>query len=251
MTRREKKRIRERFFAAVGRNAEAFKQLFDCAPSLCFYMKDLKGRIMALNRRNCEVCNIKNEWDAIGLRSDEIFPEPLASDYMSLDREVLATGKPILGRITRYPADRSMNYMISDVFPLFDGDGAMIGTARAYRLSASIGDASMRYDRMQGIVRYINDNYRSDVPIGALAEVAGVSISGFKRAFAKAFHMPPGRYIETVRINHARKMLEETELPLSAVATACGFYDQSHLTRIFKRVRKQTPGEYRKSHFGE
>lgn len=115
MTLRQKNELRASFFRNLGANSEIFKAMFDEAPLLCFYMKDAKGRIMALNRRNCDVCNIKNEWDAIGLTSRDIFPSPYADDYMSLDKEVLSTGKPVIKRITQYPADRSMSFMISDV----------------------------------------------------------------------------------------------------------------------------------------
>ena len=159
MTDRTKKRLRARFFRALGPNAVAFKAMMDAAPLLCFYMKDDKGRIMALNRRNCDVCNIKDEWDAIGLRSDQIFPSPYAEDYMALDKEVLSTGKPVLQRVTEYPADRSMNFMISDVYPLYDDAGRIIGTARAYRLTSDTRTDSGRYGHMRTVSRYIAEHY--------------------------------------------------------------------------------------------
>ena len=45
-------------------------------------MKDRDCRIMALNRRNCEVCNIKNELDVIGMRSDEVFTPAEAESFI-------------------------------------------------------------------------------------------------------------------------------------------------------------------------
>ena len=104
MNIKSKKRLQASFFAKVGTNAATFSAMFDFAPSLCFYMKDLDGRIMAINQRNCDVCNLKSPWDAIGRRSDELFPEPYASAYMALDREVIETGKPSWRRSTCHPA---------------------------------------------------------------------------------------------------------------------------------------------------
>ena len=69
MTIRGKKSLRNAFFRALGPNAATFKVMFDAAPELCLNMKDLRGRFMALNRRNCEVSGIKDEWDVIGLTS--------------------------------------------------------------------------------------------------------------------------------------------------------------------------------------
>ena len=72
---------------------------------VCVNIKDAEGRIMALNRRNCEVCNIRREIDAIGKRSDDLFAPVYASTYMALDRAALAAKKPIRGRVTCWPAD--------------------------------------------------------------------------------------------------------------------------------------------------
>ena len=250
MTDRTKKRLRARFFKALGPNAVAFKAMMDAAPLLCFYMKDDKGRIMALNRRNCDVCNIKDEWDAIGLRSDQIFPAPYAEDYMALDKEVLSTGKPVLQRVTEYPADRSMNFMISDVYPLYDDAGRIIGTARAYRLTSDTRTDPGRYGHMRTVSRYIAEHYAEPLGLTRLAELAGMSISRFKRIFTATFNMSPGRYISTIRLNAARQLLETSDLLVADIATACGFYDQSHFTRAFLRERGVTPGAYRRKHTG-
>ncbi|MBQ6339613.1 MAG: helix-turn-helix domain-containing protein [Kiritimatiellae bacterium] len=248
MTDRTKKTLRARFFKALGPNAAAFKAMMDAAPLLCFYMKDAKGRIMALNRRNCDVCNIKDEWDAIGLRSDQIFPAPYAEDYMALDKEVLSTGKPVLQRVTEYPADRSMNFMISDVYPLHDSAGRIIGTARAYRLTSDTRADPGRYGHMRTVSRYIAEHYAESLNLNRLAELAGMSLSRFKRIFTATFNMSPGRYVSTIRLNAARQLLETSDLLVSDIATACGFYDQSHFTRAFIRERGVTPGAYRRQH---
>ena len=55
--------------------------------------------------------------------------------------------------------------------------------------------------------------------------------------------MPPHAYLTQVRANRARELLVRGE-PLSAVAYTCGFSDQSHLTRIFKKIFGITPGAY-------
>ena len=248
MTLKERKALRKRFMSAVGSNAETFKQMFDAAPMLCFYMKDAEGRIMALNRRNCDVCNIRDEWDAIGLRSDEIFPAAYAEDYLSVDREVLRTGKPVLGRISQYPADRSLTFMISDVYPLRDAAGRIVGTARAYRMTSDNDSAPGRYGRMRTVSRYIAEHYHEPLRLNTLVALAGMSLSNFKRAFADTFNMSPGRYITTIRLNAARKLLEDSDQLLSEIAAATGFFDQSHFTRAFKQERGITPGEYRRRH---
>ena len=120
----DKKAMQKAFIAKAGPNADVMRQMMDCTEGLYFYMKDADGRIMVLNRNNCELCNIRDEEDAIGRTSAELFPHAFAKDYMDLDREVIATGQPVIKRVTEYPADKSFRLMESNVWPLRDGRAA-------------------------------------------------------------------------------------------------------------------------------
>jgi AraC-like DNA-binding protein len=241
-------KIQREFLKAVGPNAEVMRQMMNCADGLYFYMKDAQGRIMALNRLNCELCNIKDEADAIGRTSADIFPQAFAKDYMDLDREVLKSGKPVLNRITEYPADKSFRLMESNVWPLKNARGRVIGTARAYRVISAAESKTDRYGRMREVAAFITENYATKLQLADLAAMAGMSESRFKHVFARTFAATPGRYINTIRLNAARRLLEETDDLLSDIATATGFFDQSHMTRAFKAMRDLTPGEYRRRH---
>ena len=75
MTRREKKKLQSDFLRKAGPNAATFKAVMDALPEVAFYMKDAEGRIMALNRRNCDICNIHDELDAVS----DAFYDVLAS----------------------------------------------------------------------------------------------------------------------------------------------------------------------------
>ena len=241
-------KIQREFLKAVGPNAEVMRQMMNCADGLYFYMKDAQGRIMALNQLNCELCNIKDEADAIGRTSADIFPQAFAKDYMDLDREVHKSGKPVLNRITEYPADKSFRLMESNVWPLKNARGRVIGTARAYRVISAAESKTDRYGRMREVAAFIAENYATKLQLADLAAMAGMSESRFKHVFAKTFAATPGRYINTIRLNAARRLLEETDDLLSDIATATGFFDQSHMTRAFKAMRDLTPGEYRRRH---
>ena len=247
MTREDKKALQRRFFAELGPSAEVFKEMFYNLPTVAFNMKDSDCRIMAINRLNCEICNIKDEWEAIGRTSAEIFPETYAANYMALDRQVMETGQPILGNVTQYPADRSMSATVTNIYPLRNASGKVIGTARSYYLSPA-PYASERYGQIQSVATYVAKHYAEDITVPRLVALTGLSETAFKQAFAKAFSMSPGRYLITIRLNAVRKLLESTNKLISEIALETGFFDQSHLTRIFKKERGMTPGEYRRNH---
>lgn len=248
MARLAKNSLQERFFREIGPNAATFKAMFDAAPLLCFYMKDLDGRIMALNRRNCDVCNIRDEEDAIGRKSSDIFPAAYANDYHLLDLEVIRSGKPVIGRITQYPADRSMNVMVSDVYPLRNARGRIVGTARAYRLASDAEVSSLRYGSIRKVAQFVKEHYAEGLTLAKLIEVSGMTKNNLFRTFAAIFNMTPWHYLVTIRLNAARELLETTDMQLSDIAAATGFFDQSHLARVFRKERNTTPGEYRRKH---
>ena len=91
-------------------------------------------------------------------------------------------------------------------------------------------------------------HYAKTLRLEDLSAQTGLNMSSFKRAFAETFNMTPWSYITTIRLNAARKLLEETNKMLSEIALDTGFFDQSHFSRTFKRERGITPGEYRRRH---
>ena len=62
----------------------------------------------------------------------------------------------------------------------------------------------------------------------------------------KRFGLPLAAHVRALRVEAARRLLRGSTLTLSDVATAAGFADQSHLTRVFKRATGLTPAGYRR-----
>lgn len=82
----------------------------------------------------------------------------------------------------------------------------------------------------------------------SLAEVAReceLSVSQFARAFKRTTGMPPHRFLLERRLARARELLFGSQQPLAAIAVACGFADQSHFTKAFRKALGQGPGAFR------
>jgi AraC-like DNA-binding protein len=91
----------------------------------------------------------------------------------------------------------------------------------------------------------VDELFMQDLTLDDLAATAGLSRYYFLRAFRREVGVTPHAYLTGRRIAAAKALLDG-EQPLSEVALACGFYDQSHFTRAFKGCTGVTPGQYRR-----
>jgi AraC family transcriptional regulator len=81
--------------------------------------------------------------------------------------------------------------------------------------------------------------------LAELASSAGVHPVHLAREFRKHFRCTIGDFIRRVRVEFACHQIAETDAPLSEVALAAGFYDQSHFSNVFRRFTGTTPAAYR------
>jgi AraC-like DNA-binding protein len=95
---------------------------------------------------------------------------------------------------------------------------------------------------------YINANLASKLTIAEIAKVVCLCKSHFSRAFKISHGVSPWAYIVMARVERANRMIRATREPLSQIASACGFADQAHLCRAFRRWVGVSPGIWRRAH---
>ena len=78
-----------------------------------------------------------------------------------------------------------------------------------------------------------------------LAAVAQMSPTYFGHMFKQATGLAPHQYVSLCRIEHAKRLLAETDMPLIEISTQVGCADQSHFTALFRRYVAMTPNAYR------
>ncbi len=105
---------------------------------------------------------------------------------------------------------------------------------------------ALDHRRLRRVTDFIEAELGEDLTIEALAKEALLSPFHFARAFKGATGTAPHRYLTHRRIERAKTLIGEGELPLAEVADECGFSSQAHFTRRFKHFVGTTPGEYRK-----
>ena len=95
--------------------------------------------------------------------------------------------------------------------------------------------------RANRVCEYIDSHLQENIALEVLAGIAQLSVHHFARAFRQTLGIPPHNYIVQRRVERAQQMLRNTELPLSEIAIASGFTDQSHLARHFRTITGVSP----------
>ena len=97
---------------------------------------------------------------------------------------------------------------------------------------------------IQGAVKYIKANFSQSISLKVLGAITGYSPNHFRKLFTEVMGISPQKYLERVRINHAKYLLVKRETSLVDIAYACGFSSQPYFTKIFKAYTLLTPYEF-------
>lgn len=103
-------------------------------------------------------------------------------------------------------------------------------------------------DGINRAIHYINGNYCLPLKLTHVAREAGMSVSCLERAFKKKLGVTFSMYLNKVRISQAIQMLEQgIGFSIGEVAYACGFTNQYHFTRLFKKMVQYCPRDFKKA----
>ena len=101
--------------------------------------------------------------------------------------------------------------------------------------------------QMRRTAQVLNKGLGSKVTLAHLAAECGRSVAHFARAFKQTTGRTPHRWLVEQRVEHAKRLLAASALPLAEIAAICGFADQSHFTRVFSRLVGSGPGAWRRA----
>ncbi|MFJ6792917.1 GlxA family transcriptional regulator [Streptomyces sp. NPDC091268] len=117
------------------------------------------------------------------------------------------------------------------------------------QFSAQLAAQTARREPLRDVQQWITEHPQEDLGVEALAARARLSSRHFARAFRAETGVTPGRYVERVRVEHARRLLEDSAQGVAQIARACGYGTPEALRRAFVKTLGQSPAEYR-SRFG-
>ena len=164
---------------------------------------------------------------------------------MSLDSALghtATTTAPDLSRIASIGGPESIDAILAR---LLDDGRAIHRTRDAVLTPARGGLAPWQVLRVR---THVEAHLDSTLRARDLAAMVRLSTGHFCRAFKRSLGVAPIAYIAGRRVARAQKLMLATNESLSQIALAAGFYDQAHLTRLFRRHAGTTPHDWRRRH---
>ena len=101
------------------------------------------------------------------------------------------------------------------------------------------------YKRLHIAKDYMDAHYATDITLEDIARISYLSVSHFKRLFKEYFLITPHQYIIQKRLNKAKELLTETEMPVRNICSSIGFENTSSFIRLFRTSYDRTPLAYR------
>lgn len=226
----------------------AVLDLVDHLPGTLFCVKDADGHYLAVNPTFVARTNKRSRTDVIGAKAGELFASDLAQRYEEQDAHVLRTGHPLFNELELIRAPGGpFRWHLTTKIPLRGSDGSITGIVSASHdvTTTTMNDAAM--SSLGAVVTYIRAHLDAPLSSTQLAHVAGTSVDTLERRCKRVFGRSPKQLILSIRLDIARELLDETDLSIADIATACGYSDQAAFSRGFTRVVGVPPGRYRKN----
>jgi transcriptional regulator GlxA family with amidase domain len=117
--------------------------------------------------------------------------------------------------------------------------------ANQSQFSAQLAAQMAERDGLRDAQRQVIDHPERDCSVAALARIAAMSERHFARCFTEEVGVTPARYVERVRVETARRLLEDTDEGVEAIAARAGFGTSETMRRTFLRILRTSPTSYR------
>ena len=223
------------------------RELFEHLPNTLFFVKDRERSLMAGNQAFVERCGYGSEDEMIGHVDKEIFSEELAAKYGSDDREVVRTGKSLIGMVELFPNQLGdPEWYVTDKVPLYSAAGELAGLCGTVRSYEGAREALQPYLDLVPVIDHLKEHYRESVSISDMAKLAGVSVRVLQRRFQETLKTTPREFTMKLRVHAACELLNKGKASMTDVALQVGFYDHSVFSRQFSRLMGISPSAYRR-----
>jgi AraC-like DNA-binding protein len=233
-----------------------FAELLDSIPDVLAWIKDRQGRYLWVNRAflvQYSLDHLDHESgneaggaaSVLGKTDYDLSPAFLADQFRLDDEQVLA-GHRIVNRLERLGDSRGETvWNVTDKIPVADAKGVIVGTAGITRAAGPASNLETTAPGFGPALAHMRTHFHREITNRHLASISNMSLRAFERRFLATFHLTPQRFLRKLRLRIASRALVYTDDAMSEIALSCGFADQSHFSREFRRQFGRTPRAYR------
>lgn len=160
----------------------------------------------------------------------------------TIDPVVVHLGSVLLPAFQR-PSQASALFIDHITLALFTHLSGLYGGGAG---SAPVAKGGMTRLQANRAKEFLAARCAEDISLLDAARACGLSRGHFARAFRVATGLTPHQWLQRYRVDAAKRMLLNPTTSIAEIATACGFADQSHLTRVFSRLVGDSPASWRR-----
>lgn len=223
------------------------EHVFDSLGDIVYCVKDPEGVYRSVNLAFVARVNGTDKSDLLGKTASQVFSKTLAEGYEQQDRVVFQTGRPIQDQLERITnSDGSIGWYLASKFPIHDQDDRVVGLVGISQDLNWPNDSNPELAELKAVVEYIKDNLDQSLKTEHLARQVSLSTVQLDRRMKRVFRLSTKKFIMKCRLEKASRQLVSTKISVSDIALACGFTDQSALTRQFRNAISDTPANFRK-----
>ncbi len=186
-----------------------------------------------------QVCDkLANLYPEIEVEEDSIYVKD-GNVYTSAG---ISTGMDLSLALVEEDYGRDVAVMVSRVLVLY-----LKRPGNQSQFSNMLMHQTTSYEPIQTVLDWVIEHLDEEISVELLAEKAAMSPRNFARVFLREVGITPAKYVEKVRLETARRRLEETNLTIDEISNECGIKNANGLRRLFLRYMRTTPSDYRKN----
>jgi AraC-like DNA-binding protein len=244
---RDPRKFQREFIARITPDSH-FHVALNHLTNIGVVVKDAVGRFVWISDGLARRCGFTDPAEMVGLDDFSFSPPRLAKMYRRDDREVIRSGRPLLGLVEMVFNEQGMlDWNVTNKLPLRDDDGKVIGLIATVQEYPGMQHLPFFSGDLREVVEHIFAHLGEPLHVSQLAAIAGVSCRQIERRFHNATGMSPTDFIIRARLDESCRRLRERNDPIGKIALDLGFYDQSAFARLFRRHLGVTPSEFRQT----
>ncbi len=221
-------------------------ELFDAVPHVMVSVKDTRGTYVGVNHAFVRRAGRRRHSDVVGRRAIDLFAPVLAASYEAQDRALIATGQAVRNHLeiiadSQRPGAGRWHLTTKVRSTTVEHGIVVVATS----IDAQLGERSCGATGLRAAIELAHDHSDAHLRVSDLAGAAGMSSDRLERSMRRVLGISPKQYILRIRAERAAMLLATTDRSIARIAADCGYYDQSQLTRQFRRHIGVTPTDYR------